>query len=107
MLVTEEEAKTKWCSFARTTDPSESAAVNRMAGGRPDPEARCLGSGCMAWRWAAGEAEESLISAIKRYRDETRATLVDAKDYVETHPEYRRSAAPPEKGFCGLAGAPR
>lgn len=35
--MTEEEAKTKWCPFARDVDGA--------------PTTNCIGSACMAWRW--------------------------------------------------------
>lgn len=70
--MTEEEAKTKWCPFARVVtlmrrsdDRTEFlgvAAGNRLglsaeieikgSTDRANPEsARCIGSACMAWRW--------------------------------------------------------
>lgn len=52
--MTEDDAKTKWCPFARVhrTKASDeaAAAVNRPLE-MMDGEAFCLGSGCMAWRW--------------------------------------------------------
>ena len=67
-MYTEEEAKTKWCPFARAafewlgkeTDPTRpigppidqrvlSASVNRGSG-LSEP-CRCIASECMAWRW--------------------------------------------------------
>lgn len=62
MMLTEEEAKTRWCPFARAVAPvvDTSANViggtpaNRGSGGAPDPDCRCLASGCMAWRKPSG-----------------------------------------------------
>lgn len=65
-MLTEEEAKTKWCPMARvpafTVDGSIVGSFN-------DPQeqqsgaARCLGSGCMMWRpalaWTPPGARES------------------------------------------------
>lgn len=68
----EEEAKTRWCPFARVASPLKDnqgpggwvgvAAANRAvrstaislegASDRSNPEScRCLASDCMAWRW--------------------------------------------------------
>jgi len=79
---TEDEAKGKWCPFARavvavseTTQglPPQYKAMasgNRFLNGTISP---CIGSGCMAWRWALPRSIES----------------------AET-----------EAGYCGLAGRP-
>lgn len=53
--MTEAEAKTKWCPFARAiSGDDEPAAVNRQSNiqsaGAPDRDCLCLASGCMAWR---------------------------------------------------------
>lgn len=55
--MTEDEAKTKWCPFAQTVI-SDGNAGNRLSYGTPrfsvgeiTADTRCLGSGCMAWRW--------------------------------------------------------
>ena len=51
--MTEEEAKTKWCPFARaqTADTDAAPAVNRTLRGGIDLGCHCIGSACMAWRW--------------------------------------------------------
>lgn len=49
-LLTEDEAKTKWCPLARATNCGElPVAVNRI-GKAPDNDCRCIASVCMAWR---------------------------------------------------------
>jgi hypothetical protein len=51
--MTEEEAKTKWCPFARLTFSTEGfAAGNRFDDcAWAEKRALCIGSACMAWRW--------------------------------------------------------
>ncbi len=41
MILTEEEARTKWCPHDKTERYNNFAAHNR-----------CIASDCMAWRWA-------------------------------------------------------
>jgi hypothetical protein len=58
--MTEAEARTKWCPFARVfVLIDEGPAVNRARAGAPPSEqadmqerTRCIASGCMAWRWS-------------------------------------------------------
>lgn len=55
--MTEDEARLLWCPYSMTI--SRTTSVNRLFGEEMDPKAsdlverntRCLGSGCMAWRW--------------------------------------------------------
>lgn len=63
MIVTEEEAKTKWCRHARVSvgyGPYENATTgfavfNRASEKHKVPEnSLCIGSGCMAWEWVGG-----------------------------------------------------
>lgn len=90
---TEEEARTKWCPFARSagvTDGGEIVVSNRDAEsinkiGHAETlnplSCRCIASGCQAWRW-------------------------DHKQIVgEFQPEH---GGKPENrhGYCGLAGRP-
>lgn len=85
--MTEDEAKTKWCPFARTLTVLDSGdtlpPANRLSvaetilvtGDPLSPEAcRCIGSACMAWREKTS------------FRGDTCTETVS--------------------GFCGLAGAP-
>ena len=102
-IVTEEQAKTKWCPFARTITHAEFAknqpwvAGNRVGGDqttpyKPNPNplgSRCIASQCMAWRWSSGMwslTEQRWIKAGEHYEPGT--------------VEWRDS----EYGGCGLAG---
>jgi hypothetical protein len=58
MLLSEDEAKERWCPEARVSYLHETAengvtasTYNRTWNGYELREARCLGSKCMAWRW--------------------------------------------------------
>ena len=58
MILTEAEAKTKWCRHVRT-GLTAGMAVNHHVGGDVHDETRCIATGCMAWRWMySPESEE-------------------------------------------------
>ena len=87
MILTEDEAKTKWCPFARVVDGvNEQSAVNRRQGLRdphfPDPA--CIASACMAWRWFDEESDDHPGMTHARITGELT----------------------PRRGYCGLAGKP-
>ena len=46
--MTEDEAKTRWCPFARLNDGAGN--YNRCG---PAANLECIGSACMTWRWSA------------------------------------------------------
>lgn len=89
--MTEEEAAEKWCPMVRcsTIVSGDGSAWNRLQ--TPDmdvvipPQALCIGSACMFWRWAS-EME----------------TDHDDRGYVSER--YRTFST--TDGFCGLAGKP-
>jgi hypothetical protein len=70
--VTEDDAKTKWCPFARVVEydtVSATQARNRVARVTPQSEpaevladklhgAACIADACMAWRWRHPRAGE-------------------------------------------------
>ncbi len=122
MMLTEDDARQRWCPHARVafyaphaTSDEGPAAVNRDT---PDPAAkfdeyranvhaatRCVGSACLAWRWAP--MPRMVVS---------RDSLTDADLAVLADPswggviEYRRDGDLPQTvtrlGYCGLAGKP-
>ncbi len=67
MMLTEKEARKKWCPFARVTDTG--CATNRHAGRKKRPDgkvsilrsnAMCIASECMAWRTGLLECFEDM-----------------------------------------------
>lgn len=80
---TEEQAREKWCPFARaivlgTGDFGDfQLAINRTDRGGASLAALCIASDCMAWRW-------------KKSKQDNLGTWMD-----------------PTHGYCGLAGAPK
>jgi len=93
--VSEEEAKTKWCPQtlqARLMVTDHVKLPVEMGG------ALCIGSACMAWRWAEQPPEiertiwPSNPAERRKMQAEEEARLVE---------KFKR-----RKGFCGLAGRP-
>ena len=89
-MLTEAEAKTKWCPFVRGVSIGDERTgeimSNRGEGLLSEPShVRCIGSGCMAWRWQAGTFE-----------DYGRMMAKNKSGYVVV-----------ATGHCGLAGAPQ
>lgn len=78
--MTEDDAKTKWCPFARDSN----TAGNRIRYGADADDAPaaaefpCIASACMAWRWRTTPAQAAAGSRLSV-----------------------------EDGYCGLAGVPQ
>ena len=86
MNVTEAEAKTKWCPFARLSEMG--GTYNRIG---PAADLYCIGSACMAWRKGKGAGQ---------YRD---GTIYE----TDREPDYTtRGGGWVTRGGCGLADAP-
>lgn len=91
-MMTEEEAKTKWCPHARYViddsgaGPSPGYPTGNRFGGHEPSEGRCLciASSCMAWRWS----------------EEPRPGNRTNNDFDVPGPDV------PGTGYCGLAGKP-
>lgn len=60
--MTEEQAKTKWCPFARSLELSDLAsaggAVNRSSFRAVAADCRCIGSDCAKWGWVCAQGTE-------------------------------------------------
>lgn len=104
--MTDEEAKTKWCPFARPAEvrPDDCGEVrgNRNMNGTADPGALCLGSGCMAWRFTdkrAGRAVE-IIENPQGPPDLSEDHIWVSLPGNDRWGRYKRA------GYCGLASKP-
>ena len=107
MLLTEDEAKTKWCPFANCSGianvpglPQYEARGNRIGfpwTDAPDfvmAQVRCIASGCMAWRW---------VDSVVRHKKTGALHNEAVMKYPGAEETYERL---PERGFCGMAGRP-
>jgi hypothetical protein len=100
MILTLEDAKTKWCPWARVTRYGESAdngapegpaSANRTDEGEGGGRAYCLADGCMAWRWDIVGWKKVQVPA-----PDDSICLEDSMEpiYSSTH------------GYCGAGGKP-
>lgn len=92
MLVSEEEAKERWCPVATNEQPTEWQAC-------------CIGARCMAWRWQPLQADQPFMDAVKARTEETGETMSKATKYVRAHLAELGLPDKPYRGICGLAGA--
>lgn len=95
MLLTEEQAKKKWCPLVRALTDGK-ASGNCTTDVRFAKQSLCIGSNCMFWRWGDNEPRpEDLydVHQMYRFRD------VPHDDFIKHVVETRR-------GYCGAAGKP-
>lgn len=105
MAFTEEEAKTKWCPFARAINWAGTASGNRDLQDAPYDILRvnCIGSACMAWhfnQWHDTRDKELWHIA----RNERVNSGITGE--VEWRPVNPDEPPPPKTGFCGLVHQP-
>lgn len=86
-MLTEEEAKAKWCPFARS---GNEAGCNRNGENGFAITPHCLGSTCMAWI-SGGETTEFKNKAETEFKRHGTRLIPTSADKI---------------GFCGLAGKP-
>src|SRR5689334_11287401 len=93
--LTETEAQTKWCPFARCSvfndGEMNAPSFNRLRGhdAKADSpvEARCIASACMAWRWGRDANGDVAYQ---------RTPVKDSPGHFDNAPQ----------GYCGLVGRP-
>ena len=112
MILTEEEAKTKWCPEIRT-GLVHGMSVNHHVDMRPGgagvhDETRCVASGCMFWRIY----REAVLprTDIGTTHDQSPPTHGSGWTFVEgseTGSSWSRELpGKPATGYCGKAGRP-
>lgn len=86
--MTEDEAKTKWCPFARqsVTIDNRGSPLNGFSANRfnDDKASMCIASACMAWSWKL---------------EQTNKPPAGGMSWPQVEPIYRQA----EHGSCGLA----
>lgn len=120
-LLTEQEAKERWCPYAhalffaeRKDKPDALLSENRDFAGRGHKTCCCLASGCMAWRWAEPSHE------LDEEREVVKTGVPSAMGGINTKPKGDEDDYAQEErvitysrknmarhGFCGLAGKPK
>lgn len=101
-MLTEDEAKKKWCPHVRLGDEQGvSASINRAWGrGCPDA-ARCIASECMAWRWGPMAELHEIDHA---YGIPIHDHPLADERYLGEKPTKPTRFVERPKGYCGLAG---
>ena len=89
MMLTEEEAKTKWCPFVRDELPPGPPFM-----GQP----KCIASGCMAWR--------AVMQWEYRVGERDQKPEGDGWEWETLSNDCWERALPSGKGYCGLARRP-
>lgn len=120
MLMTEEQARTKWCPMARRTAEGH-GSWNRNRNGSASDSCLCITSGCMAWH-SAGQQRETA----RNYHDAPTIKRIDGRAAFHTyeggwqysHTDTDRAGCKfdllhripsddaPMLGYCGAFGKP-
>lgn len=95
--MTEDEAKAKWCPFARHANGSGGVGVNRVNWDREYPYANCIASACMAWRCTPEVCHVLVPDDVQGWRDAGWRIEQRGNDQCGVSGGV---------GYCGLAGRP-
>lgn len=100
MMLTEADAKTRWCPHVGARASPDASPTTRDA---IDRATRCIGSACMAWRFAA---VPGMIVRSVPPQELASWQRQQPNEYIEVAPI--EPALPPVErmGYCGLAGKP-
>jgi hypothetical protein len=89
-MMTEDEAKTKWCPFQ----------------GSYEAGSRCKASGCTVWRWQELQADDDYLAAVVKAAEEIGDTTTSkhkAAKHVTQNRAHYGLPTKPYLGGCGLA----
>jgi hypothetical protein len=113
MMLTEEQAKEKWCPFARFNIVSRNmpspGPMNRAGDDRGEDmnprQARCIGSQCMAWRRVPQYEVHHHVNACRKPElDRPPGDGWQLQPEQNGHNAYWTRENAIAKGYCGLAG---
>lgn len=102
-MMTEQDAKTKWCPFARalyTDNNSYAGSSNRNPDGGITGADRCIGSACAVWQWVL--AADRFRSSIPRdgWEHQSAEDSGEGRDmWLEPEAEWKARRT----GYCGRA----
>jgi hypothetical protein len=109
--VTEEEAKKKWCPFAKPDLYKSRAGMSRNVNSEPLKGTSCIGSACMAWR-STGRERGPIVERVKAEPGSSQP-FGENGSYEVIEPgnpakggNWVRHEPGLEHGYCGLAGQP-
>lgn len=109
-MMTEDEAKTKWCPFVRVTASPEEWHTNRPTFAEVHNKGfdLCIGSACMAWRGRTEASSITIDDDLPRGPDHpfNRGYQMVRDDSLSDRTTTWEKKNPETIGFCGLAGKP-
>ena len=100
-MMTEEEAKKKWCPHVRLGDSASNRWSTEVNLGGIAPAQSCIGSGCMAWRWKETFEQMPSKGEATPEKDKPKGEGWHY-ELVQGSGVWRRSTF--VTGYCGLAG---
>jgi len=109
--MTEDEAKTKWCPYARVAytlsgeDGNALAGVNRGRSHYVNSEALCLGSACSQWRWEHPPHLTTTSEVDDPGPGPEWSPAGTITDRVSSRMRWKKPF-PNRSGYCGPAGKP-
>lgn len=113
MIVSEEEAKAKWCPFAKSRAVSVTSPKGQMSTAYwPEPhddsyaDIRCIASQCMMWRWKRIEEYRRAQMGDTHHGDEPHIPMeqhpLSERPHLQANHKGRFALIP--RGYCGMAG---
>ncbi len=123
MIVTEAEARKKWCPKARwALGAEDNNAGNRFSNDNNPESCRCISSECMAWRWATEDGKPVYLPTSEKWTCEYCDGQGKHEKFIVDDPEQPECRNPEgichecegqgsgykhaRAGYCGLAGVP-